>query len=250
MKLKNKVAIITGARRGIGFGIAQELSKEGANVVVSDINLKECEKACEKLSKKYNIKTLAVKCDVSKKEDVDNLISQTLKKFKRLDILVNNAGVVVQKDFLQTTEKDWDFTININLKGIFLCSNAAAKVMKKQRYGKIVSIASIAGLVGFGNISAYSASKGGIVSLTKELALDLAKYNINVNAIAPGIIKTNMTKDMLNDKKTKAGLLAQIPLGRVGFPSDIGKGVVYLGSDDANFVTGHTLIIDGGWVCH
>jgi NAD(P)-dependent dehydrogenase (short-subunit alcohol dehydrogenase family) len=247
MKLKNKVAIITGARRGIGFGIAEEMAKEGAKIVISDIDQKDCEKACQKL-KKYKIKTLPVKCDVSNKDEVDNLIQETIKTFKRIDILVNNAGIVKFAPLLQKTEEDWDATIDINLKSVFLCTKAAAKYMIKQKSGKIISTASIAGFVGFDTISDYCASKGGIVTMTKEMALELAKYNINVNAIAPGIIKTKMTAGMLGDKKQKAGLLAQTPLGRVGLPKDIGKAAVYLASEDSNFVTGHTLVVDGGWL--
>ena len=247
MKLKNKVAIITGSRRGIGFGIAEEMAKEGANIVISDIEQKDCEKACQKL-KRYKTKTLAVKCDVSKKEEVDNLIQQTIKKFKRIDILVNYAGIVKFAPLLKKTEEDWDATIDINLKGVFLCTKAAAPYMVKQKSGKIISIASIAGFIGFDTISDYCASKGGIVTMTKEFALELAKYNINVNAIGPGVIKTKMTAPLLGDKKAKAGLLAQTPLGRFGMPKDIGKAAVYLASDDANFVTGHTLVVDGGWL--
>ena len=248
MKLKNKVAIITGSDRGIGFGTAQEMAKEGANIVICSPNLKDCEKAGKTLAKKYKTKTLAVKCDVSSKNDVENLINQTIKKFKRIDILVNNAGVVRFAPLWKKTEEDWDFTLDINLKGVFLCTQAAAKQMIKQKSGKIISTASIAGFVGFENISDYCASKGGIVTMTKEFALELAPYNINVNAIAPGIIKTKMTEGMLKDKKTRAGLLAQTPLGRVGLPADIGKAAVFLASADSNFVTGHTLVVDGGWL--
>ncbi len=248
MKLKNKVAIITGSRRGIGLGIAEEMAKEGASIVLSDIDLKECKNSCQMLEKKYKAETLAVKCDVSNKKEVENLVAQTLKKFKKIDVLVNNAGVVRFAPLLQKTEQDWDFTLDVNLKGVFLCTQAAARQMVKQGGGKIISITSIAGLVGFENISDYCASKGGIIAMTKELALELAKHNINVNAIAPGVIETPMTKNMLNDKKTKAGLLAQTPLGRVGRPEDIGKAAVYLASEDASFVTGHTLVVDGGWL--
>jgi len=250
MKLKNKVAIITGARGGIGLGIAEEIAKEGARVVIADINLKDCEKACKKLEKKYKGKTLAVKVDVSKKEEVEEMVKQTVKKWGRLDIMVNNAGIVKFIPITETSEEDWDLILKVNLKGVFLCSQAAAKQMIKQRRGKIISIASIAGLVGFENIGAYCASKGGIIALTKEMALELAKYNIKVNAIAPGVIKTKMTEAMLKDKKTRENLLAQTPMGRVGKPEEIGKAAVYLASDDSDFVTGHTLVVDGGWLSH
>jgi len=249
MRLKDKVAIITGSQRGIGYGIAEEMAKEGAKIVISDLDLNGCKKASEQLAKKYKVESLAVKCDISKKKEVDHLIEQTLQKFKRLDILVNNAGVVRFGPLLQKTEQDWDFTLDINLKGTFLCTQAAAKQMVKQKSGKIISIASIAGLVGFDNISDYCASKGGVINMTRELALELSPLGINVNAIAPGVIETPMTGDMLKDKKQRAGLLAQTPLGRVGQPKDIGLAAVYLASSDSDFVTGHTLVVDGGWLC-
>ena len=249
MRLKDKVAIITGSQRGIGYGIAEEMAKEGAKIVISDLDLNGCKKVSEQLAKKYRVESFAVKCDISKKDEVENLIRQTLKKFNRIDILVNNAGVVRFGPLLQKTELDWDLTLDVNLKGTFLCTQAAAKQMAKQKQGKIISIASIAGFVGFDNISDYCASKGGIINLTRELALELSPLGINVNAIAPGVIETPMTIPMLKDKKQRAGLLAQTPLGRVGQPKDIGRAAVYLASSDSDFVTGHTLVVDGGWLC-
>ena len=249
MKLKNKVAIVTGSHRGIGKAIALELAKEGARLVISDIDLKGCQTVCREI-KKLGSEAIAVKCDVSKKRDVDAMVKKTTQKFKRIDILINNAGVVLMKPFVQMIEKDWDFVLNINLKGVFLCANAVAKQMVKQKGGKIISMASIAGKVGFANTSAYCASKAGIINLTRELALELSPHNINVNAIAPGIIATKMTEDMLKDKKTKEALLANTPLGRVGQPEEIGKATVFLASDDSNFITGHTLVVDGGWLTH
>lgn len=247
MKLKNKVAIVTGAKRGIGRAIALELAKEGAKVIISDINLKECQIVCDEI-KKIGSEALAIKCDVSKKKDVDEMIKKTIQKFKKIDIFVNNAGVLIMKPFIQMTEKDWDFVLDINLKGVFLCTNAVVKHMVKQKSGKIISIASIAGEVGFDNTSAYCASKAAIINLTRELALELSPFNININAIAPGIIETAMTKDMLKDKKSKAGLLASTPIGRAGQPEEIGKAAVFLASGDSNFITGHTLVVDGGWL--
>ena len=249
MRLKDKVAIITGSQRGIGYGIAEEMAKEGAKIVISDLDLNGCKKVSEQLAKKYRVESFAVKCDISKKDEVENLIRQTLKKFNRIDILVNNAGVVRFGPLLQKTELDWDLTLDVNLKGTFLCTQAAAKQMVKQKSGKIISIASIAGFVGFDNISDYCASKGGIINMTRELALELSPLGINVNAIAPGVIDTPMTASMLKDQKQRAGLLAQTPLGRVGQPKDIGLAAVYLASSDSDFVTGHTLVVDGGWLC-
>jgi len=249
MKLKNKIAIVTGSGRGIGKSTALELAKEGAKVVVSDIDIKECQNVCDEI-KKIGSDAIAVKCDISKKSDVDAMIKKIMQKFQKIDILINNAGVVLMKPFVEMTEKDWDFVLDINLKGVFLCTNAVAKQMIKQKSGKIISVASIAGEVGFMNTSAYCASKAGIINLTRELAMELSPHNINVNAIAPGVIATKMTEDMLKDKKTKEVLLASTPLGRVGQPEEIGKAVVFLASDDSNFITGHTLVVDGGWLTH
>lgn len=249
MKLKNKIAIVTGSRRGIGRSITLELAKEGAKVVVSDIDLKECQNVCDEI-KKTGSDAIAVKCDVSKKRDVDAMVKKTIQKFKRIDILVNNAGVFLMKPFVQMTEKDWDFVLDINLKGVFLCANAVAKQMVKQKGGKIISIASIAGEVGFMNSSAYCASKAGIINLTRELAMELSPHNINVNVVAPGVIATKMTEDMLKDKKAKEVLLANTPLGRMGNPEEIGKAAIFLASNDSNFITGHTLVVDGGWLTH
>ncbi len=249
MKLKNKIAIVTGSKRGIGKSIALELAKEGAKLVISDVDLKECRDVCDEI-KKIGSSAIALKCDVSKKRDVDNLVKRTIQKFRRIDILVNNAGVVLMKPFVEMTEKDWDFILDINLKGIFFCTSAVVKQMVKQKSGKIVSIASIAGEVGFMNISAYCASKAGIINLTRELALELSPHNINVNAVAPGIIVTKMTEGILGDKRAKEGLLANIPLKRVGRPEEIGRAVVFLASGDSDYITGHTLVVDGGWLAH
>ena len=249
MKVKNKIAIVTGSGRGIGKSTVLELAKEGAKVVVSDIDIKECQNVCDEI-KKIGSDAIAVKCDISKKSDVDAMIKKTMQKFQKIDILINNAGVVLMKPFVEMTEKDWDFVLDINLKGVFLCTNAVVKQMIKQKSGKIISVASIAGEVGFMNTSAYCASKAGIINLTRGLALELSPHNINVNAIAPGVIATKMTEDMLKDKKTKEVLLASTPLGRVGQPEEIGKAAVFLASDDSNFITGHTLVVDGGWLTH
>ena len=247
MRLKGKVAVVTGARRGIGRAIALEMAKEGAKIVVSDIDLKECEAVCDEI-RKLGSEAIAVKCDVTKKDEVDEMMEKAVHKFGRIDIMANNAGVYVAKPLEQTTEKDWDFVVGINLKGVFLCSNAAARYMIRQKSGKIISTASIAGKVGFADSSAYCASKGGIISMTKELAMELAPYNINVNAVAPGVIATNMTKDMMDDEKAKQGLLMSIPLKRIGKPEDIAKAYVFLASQDSDYVTGHVLVVDGGWL--
>lgn len=246
--LKNKVALITGSRRGIGKGIAEVFAEAGANVVISDIDQKDCEKVAKQIAKKYQVKARAIQCDVSRKEEVEHLVQESIKTFKKIDILVNNAGIFVPKPFLEASEEEWERTMDINLKSIFLCSQAAAKHMKKQKKGKIINIASIAGFVGYRGAASYCASKGAIVNLTKELALELAEYNINVNAIAPGAIETPMTDFMKQDKKAMQQTLALIPLKKIGKPKDIGHAACYLASDEAGYVTGHSMVVDGGWL--
>jgi len=188
-----------------------------------------------------------MKCDVTKKSEVEEMVKATINEFQRIDILVNNAGVLIQKPFVELTEDEWDFVQNVNLKGAFLVTGAVARQMIKQKKGKIISIASIAGIIGYLNTSAYGTSKAGIIDLTRDLCLELSPNHINVNAIAPGVIKTKMTEDMLKDQETKNNLLKNVPLGRIGSPEDIGKAAVFLASADSDYISGHTLIVDGGW---
>ena len=248
--LKNKVVVITGARRGMGRADALLFAEKGAKVVVSDISQEDCQKVVDQIEKKGG-QAIAVKCDVSKKEEVDNLFKKTIEKFGRVDVLVNNAGICEFKPFLDLTEEEWDRTLNINLKGYFLCAQAAAKEMAKQKSGVIVNIASVAmgqlG-VGFPNIVHYCASKGGIAAMTEALALELAPYNIRVNAIAPGMIETPMIDPVKQDSKSMEGILARIPLHRVGKPEEIADLVVFLASDKSSYITGSIVVIDGGWL--
>ena len=248
--LKNKVVVITGARRGMGKADALLFAQKGAKVVVSDISQEDCQKVVDQIEKKGG-QAIAVKCDVSKKEEVDNLFRKTIEKFGRVDVLVNNAGICEFKPFIDLTEEEWDRTLNINLKGYFLCAQAAAKEMVKQKSGVIVNIASVAmgqlG-VGFPNIVHYCASKGGIAAMTEALALELAPYNIRVNAIAPGMIETPMIDPVKQDPKSMEGILARIPLHRVGKPEEIADLVVFLASDKSSYITGSIVVIDGGWL--
>jgi len=248
--LRGKVAIITGARRGMGKSHALKLAKAGAKIVVSDISLEECQKVVKEIENGGG-KARAVKCDVTKREQVDEMVKKTIKKFGRIDILVNNAGICQFKPFLELTEEDWDKTLDINLKGYFLCAQAAAKEMAKQKSGVIVNIASIAmGQVGVGfpNLTHYSASKGGIVGMTEALAVELAPYNIRVNAVAPGVIETPMVDPLKSDPKTMEATLARIPLHRMGRTEEVSNLVLFLASDTSSYMTGSTVVIDGGWL--
>jgi 3-oxoacyl-[acyl-carrier protein] reductase len=241
--LKGKVAIVTGSRRGIGHGIVLALAKEGCNVVVSDINQKDCENVVKEIEKK-GVKGLAVKCDVSNKLEVEGLIAKTMKKFGRLDILVNNAGVYPFVPFLDMTEDNWDKVLDVNLKSVFLCSQAAVKVMKPG--SKIVNVSSIASFVGFQGLVHYCASKGGINGITRALALELAPKKINVNAVAPGAIDTpGASQSSTEDSKKQT--IAAIPWKRMGVPEDIANAVVFLTSDRSDYITGQIIVVDGGW---
>ncbi len=250
MDLKNKVAIITGGRRGMGRTHALTLAKAGAKVVISDISLEDCQKVVQEV-KKQGGEAMAVECDVTKKEQVDIMVKKTIEVFGKIDILVNNAGILQFKPFLELTEQDWDKTLSVNLKGYFLCAQACAKEMVKQKSGVIVNITSIAmgGMgVGFPNIVHYSASKGGIVAMTEALALELASFNIRVNAIAPGAIDTPMMASSEQDPKTMEGTLARIPMHRIGKPEEVSNAVLFLASDRSSYITGSTIIVDGGWL--
>ena len=248
--LNGKVAIITGARRGMGRADALLLARAGAKVAVSDISQEECQKVVDEI-KKEGGEALAVKCDVSKKIEVDNLIKNAIDEWGRIDVLVNNAGIVEFKPFIDLTEADWDKVLNINLKGYFFCAQAAAKEMMKQKSGAIVNIASIAmgqQGIGFAGIVHYCASKGGIVAMTEALAAEMAPYNIRVNAIAPGAIDTPMADASKMDPVALQGTLSRIPLKRMGKPEEIANTVLFLASDASSYITGATVVVDGGWL--
>jgi len=250
MDLKDKVVIITGARRGMGRAHALKMAKAGAKVVVSDISQEDCEGVVEEI-KKSGGEAMAVKCDVGKKEEVEQMVKAAVDQWGKIDVLVNNAGICQFKPFLDLTEEEWEKTININLKGYFLCAQTCAKEMAKQKSGVIINIASVAmGQVGIGfpNIAHYCASKGGIVAMTEAMAIELAPYNIRVNAISPGMIGTPMIDPVKHDKQAIEGLMARVPMHRVGKPEEVSNLVLFLASDDSSYMTGSTVVIDGGWL--
>jgi 3-oxoacyl-[acyl-carrier protein] reductase len=242
---ESKVAIVTGSARGIGKAIALKFAKDGYDVVISDI-LEDVAKETAKEIEALGQKSLVVVADVSKAEDAARLIDETVKAFGRLDVLVNNAGITRDNLAIRMKENEWDMVLNINLKGTFLCSQAAAKVMMKKRSGRIVNIASVSGILGTAGQANYASSKAGVIALTKALARELGPRNITVNAVAPGFIITEMTEKL--PEKVKEDYLAQIPLKRGGTPEDVANVVAFLASDAASYVTGTTLIVSGGLV--
>lgn len=247
--LAGKTALVTGASRGIGRGIALSMAKAGANVVINYRgNKEEADKVVAEIVK-IGVKSFPVQADVSNKADVERMMAEVKTQFGGLNILVNNAGVVAMGPVENISEAEWDHVLDTNLKGQFLCIQSALKIMASG--GRIVCISSIAsgGVgVGFGSVAHYAASKGGVVALVEDLAIELALKGININAIGPGIIESDMTAGMLADEKTKTGFLARIPKRRIGRPEDIGAAAVFLASDEADYVTGTILYVDGGWL--
>lgn len=245
MRLKKQVAIVTGAGQGIGRAIALTLAREGATVVVNDIDLEKAEKVAEEI-KSQGGQALPVQADVSVGDEVNNLVEKTLDNYKRVDILVNNAGVAKMTRLLELTEAEWDRTMNINIKGQFLCSKAVIAHMIKQKRGKIVNIASLAAHIGAPGLAAYGASKGGVVQLTKALAVELGKYNIMVNAVSPGLTLTDLIKSAVKDRPDFIEGIDRIPLRRAAEPEDIANVVLFLASAESDYITGQVLIVDGG----
>ena len=247
MRLKNKVALVTGGGTGIGRAIALEFAKEGARVAITGRRKDTLSKTVNEIIKKGG-KALGIPGDVSNIADVDKIVTETVKKFGRLDILVNCAGILISADLAHHTEKIWDDTIDINLKGSFLTTQRAVPEMLKQGKGKVIHIASIAGQIGFPNSTAYCASKGGIMGMTKAMAMELAPKKINVNCIAPGDVATPLNEHLLSKPKYLKSRVDNTPYGRVGQVQDIAPGAVYLASDESDFANGITLTIDGGLI--
>jgi 3-oxoacyl-[acyl-carrier protein] reductase len=244
MNIEGKAALITGASRGIGREIALELARQGANVAVNYAGSEAKANEVVDEIKKMGKEAFAIKCDVSNAEEVATMIKETVDRFGHLDILVNNAGITKDNLLMRMKEEEWDDVININLKGVFLCTKAVTRQMMKQRNGRIINIASIVGVSGNAGQANYVAAKAGIIGLTKTTAKELASRNITVNAIAPGFISTDMT-DKLTDE-VRSEMLKQIPLARLGEPKDIAKMAAFLASDDSSYMTGQTLHINGG----
>lgn len=245
MKLQRKVTLISGAGQGIGKAIAFAFAKEGSTVAVNDIKGEMAQTVTEEIIGKGG-QAIAITGDISKREEVQNMIEKTIRTFERIDILVNNAGVQTETAFLDLSEEEWDKIINTNLKGTFLCSQLAARQMIKQQGGKIINISSVHQFMPRVNIAHYAASKGGIMMLTRVMALELAKYKINVNCIAPGATATAMNLRVLNSPEELAEMNSSIPWGRMAQPEEIAYAALYLASEDADYITGSSFYLDGG----
>jgi 3-oxoacyl-[acyl-carrier protein] reductase len=244
MRLKDQVAVITGGAQGIGKAIATLFASEGAKLVLSDIDEAMVQATAAQIGKEKSVETLGVKGNVAQFADCEKLVDASLDKFGRIDILINNAGITRDNLLMRMSDDEWDAVIAVNLKGVFNCTKAAIRPMMKARKGRIVNIASVVGQMGNAGQANYSASKGGVISLTKTCAREFASRNILVNAIAPGFIRTRMTDALTEEQKKK--LLELIPLGRLGEADDIAKVALFLCAEESSYITGHIVSVNGG----
>ncbi len=245
MQMKDKVAIVTGGGSGIGQGICLRLAQEGAQIAVFDVNLDGARDTVKQITKAGG-KAAAFKVDVANAEGVNDSVKKVLPKFGKIDILVNNAGISKPSKVVNITGEVWDSMLNVNLKGVFLCSRAVIPHMKERKYGKIINIASILALRGSSYYAHYGATKAGVVAFTQGLAVELGRHNINVNAVGPGIIDTPMAEGDVNSE-FRQQLLKVIPMRRIGTPNDIANAVLFLASEEASYITGQCLYVCGGW---
>lgn len=243
MDFKEQVAVVTGGARGIGKAIAEALARKGVNLVIADISLEQAKDTSVELER-LGVKAMPVKLDVSKSDEVIKIFEDVSKKFGKIDILVNNAGITRDGLIMRMKEEDWDAVIGVNLKSVFLCSKEAIKAMAKQRYGRIINIASVVAFMGNPGQANYSASKAGIVGLTKTTAKEYASRGITANAVAPGFITTAMTEALPENVKDE--MKRAIPLGRFGTAEDVANAVVFLASPDSGYITGQVMHVNGG----
>lgn len=245
MKLKNKISLVTGAGQGIGKAIALTFADEGSCVVVNDIDLDKATAVADQINASGE-KAIPLRADTSQSKEVSGMVAEVIRSFGRIDILVNNAGIQTVSPFLDLSEEAWQRVIDVNLKGTFLCSQMVAREMVKNRKGKIINISSIHQSIPRYNKAHYDASKAGIMILTKDMALELSTYRINVNCIAPGAIATPMNKDILDSPERMVEMNSKIPWGRMGTPEEVAQVALFLASDETDYITGATICIDGG----
>ena len=247
--LTNKIALVTGASRGIGRYLAAGLAHYGADLIITGRTVSQLEEAAQEI-RQLGRRCLVVPMDITQKADIEKGVDQAFRHFGRIDILVNNAGINIPKPALEVTEEDWRRVMDSNLTGLFFCCQAVGRIMVNQKSGKIINISSQTGTVAIQWRAAYCSSKAGVNLLTKVLALEWGPHNINVNAVAPTFIETPMTRPMLENQAFREMVLNKILLGRVGQPKDVLGAVIYLASEASDLVTGHVLLVDGGWTAH
>jgi NAD(P)-dependent dehydrogenase (short-subunit alcohol dehydrogenase family) len=246
--LSGKVAIISGGATGIGRGIAEGLAEAGANIVIAARRLEKCERACKEIEERAGVNALSHRCNITKVEEIETLVNDVMESFGRIDILVNNSGIGgSEKPILKMSDKDWDSVLNTNLKGIFLLSRAVVNKMVEQgKGGKIINVASIGGIIGWPNMAAYCASKGGCIQLTKVMALEWVRYNIQVNAILPGYFETPLNTEFFASEAGQRVIKSNIPMRRLGQIEEIKGVAILLASQASSFMTGSAVVIDGG----
>jgi len=245
-RFKNQIAIVTGGANGIGLATALRLAGEGATVVVADLDFKAAEQAVQTIIAAGGA-ALAVQLDVTSRVQVETMLASVLAAYGQVDVLCNIAGIAYDEPFLEITDEKWHKTLEVNLTGVFLCAQVVARHMAERKIaGRIVNMASTNGLVGEAALAHYNASKFGVVGLTMTMAIDLAPYNIRVNSVCPGLIKTRLTQSAINNPQWATDYLQKIPLNRFGEPEEVAAAVAYLASTDSGFITGHQLVIDGG----
>ncbi len=247
--LEGKTAVVTGATKGIGNGLAHTLAARGANIIVVSRTPEDCKRVAEEMAARYEVKACPCPADVTDLSQIEKLMERAEKEFGTIDIMVNNAGSAITKRAEDLTEADWDRVLNIDLKAVFFCAQAAGRRMIHQQSGKIINVASIFGLVGDKQVLPYCVAKGGVVQMTRALALEWAKYNIQVNALCPGYVITDMNKQDLQDERISKHILQKVAMRRYGSVEELQGACVFLASEASNYMTGQTLVLDGGWTC-
>jgi NAD(P)-dependent dehydrogenase (short-subunit alcohol dehydrogenase family) len=245
--LKGKKAVITGGSSGLGVQYAKALAGQGADVAVVARRIEELEKVRDEL-RKFGTDSIAVQCDVSKNDSIVKAVNEIIKHFGSIDILVNNAGIEIAENIEDVSEEHFNKIISVNLKGTFMMSKVISEYMKKQNQGKIINIGSLGSHIGLAGSTVYCSTKGGVISFSRALAIELAKYNIQVNTISPGYFRTSMTEAFFQDEEHNKWIKERIPLGRIGTAADLAGTVIFLASDASNYITGQNITVDGGWL--
>jgi len=245
--LEGKSAVITGGTKGLGKGIAEAFAENGASTIIVSRNQADCDAVSAGIREKFGTESFGIAADLTKSADISNLVAKSIEALGRIDVLVNNAGSARAKSAEELTEEDWDFVLDLDLKAVFFTSQAFGRLMIEQKSGKIINLASALGLIADKRLVSYSSAKGGVLMMTKALAVEWARHNIQVNAICPGYVITDMNRKSMENEDFRNHLLAKTPLRRFGEAEEIAAAAVFLASDAANYMTGSNIVIDGGW---